>query len=328
MIDSHSPQGMGVWIVREINVLRQVNHENVIHLLDLVACDRNPNDLYLALEYMDYNLADMIQELRDRFKYEDIKCCLRQILKGIQYLHSIHVLHRDIKPPNILVNIHGLVKLSDFGLARSTKYSYHPYTTHVVTRWYRAPELLLDIRSYGPGIDMWSIGCIFAEMVTGSTLFPANSDDTQLSKIMSLCGVPTLETAPTLAQSPLFSKLCFTESRIEGTFRDRLNEFFHQKSICTEGIKLIERLLDLNPVDRISADVALQSRIFFSDPSPSDPSRLPKLSVEEKDILRRCKAQQTQVNQARNFTQGGAAPDEARKRARVEEREGRQRSNR
>ena len=131
-----------------------------------------------------------------------VKSFLYQILKGVDYIHKKKVLHRDLKPQNILINKENIVKIGDFGLARGYGIPVKNYTHEVVTLWYRPPDVLLGNKNYGTTVDMWSIGCIFAEMVSGKALFTGNSEEDQLKKIFEIKGTPTDEHAPGLKDLP------------------------------------------------------------------------------------------------------------------------------
>jgi cyclin-dependent kinase 8/11 len=195
--------------VREIKLLRELNHDNVVHLHD-VHVDPREKTLALVFEYADHDLHDIVVQSKQKPLSEYTKKSLMyQILKGVDYMHDAWVMHRDMKPQNILVVGHGRkrgqVKLADFGLARLYKEPIKALSDVervVVTLWYRAPELLLDAKHYTKAVDMWAAGCIFAEIVNGRELFcgkevegskaPFQKD--QLDKIFKVLGMPTPQT--------------------------------------------------------------------------------------------------------------------------------------
>lgn len=152
---------------------------------------------YLVFEYLKHDLQGMINMKLD-FSMAQIKCIMLQVLHGVAYLHQRHVIHRDIKGANILLSSKGQVKLADFGLARI----FYPgdervhYTNRVVTLWYRAPELLLGARNYNEAVDMWSVGCVFAELVTQQVLFQGDKDEKQIELIYEKCGSVDSESWP------------------------------------------------------------------------------------------------------------------------------------
>jgi cyclin-dependent kinase 12/13 len=156
-------EGFPITAIREIMILKRLNHKNIINLIEIVTSkpsDKNKyrGNVYLVFEYMEHDLSGLIDRKID-YSIAHIKCIMHQILSGVNYMHSNNIIHRDIKGANILINNKGDVKIADFGLARV--YSDNPnkkYTNRVVTLWYRSPELLLGSTSYGPAIDMWSVG--------------------------------------------------------------------------------------------------------------------------------------------------------------------------
>lgn len=132
---------------------------------------------------------------------------MKQLLEGVKYIHSQNVMHRDIKGANLLIRNNGVVKLADFGLAREVTPNYKMYTNRVVTLWYRAPELLLGHKDYTTSIDMWSVGCLFAELLANNPLFPGNNESKQLHCIFSMLGFPNEERMPGVSTNKTFSEL-------------------------------------------------------------------------------------------------------------------------
>lgn len=171
-------EGFPLTAIREIMILKRLNHKNIINLLEIVTSkpsqsNRNRGNVYLVFDYMEHDLSGLICRKYD-FTLAKIKCILKQILLGLEYLHDHNIIHRDIKGANILINNKGEVKLADFGLARLHNPNQNInkiYTNRVVTLWYRSPELLLGATNYGPAIDMWSVGCVFSELLEGISPF-------------------------------------------------------------------------------------------------------------------------------------------------------------
>jgi cyclin-dependent kinase 2 len=252
-------RGLSSLAVREISILKSLEHENVLQLKDIIGhC--SSTSLYYVLEYLDCDLHGYIYDVGDVY---DIKNILRQILKGINHMHSKLVMHRDLKPQNILVNkATGVVKLADFGLSRDYLPPFKAYTEKVVTLCYRAPEILLGSEVYSCSVDMWSIGCIMAELFNLQPLFLADCEFGYLIKILSTLGTPTLASWPALAKMQHYSaefpdwppiSLAQVVPRLKG---DPL------------GLDLLERLLTYDPLKRITARGALLHP-WFLDQTPT-----------------------------------------------------------
>jgi cyclin-dependent kinase 12/13 len=174
-------EGFPLTAIREIMILKRLNNKNIINLLEIVTSkpsekNKNRGNVYLVFDYMEHDLSGLISRKFD-FSIALIKSILKQILLGLDYLHDNNIIHRDIKGANILLNNKGEVKLADFGLARlhnPNPNQNKKYTNRVVTLWYRSPELLLGATNYGTAIDIWSVGCVFAELLSGTSLFKGN----------------------------------------------------------------------------------------------------------------------------------------------------------
>ncbi|WJX37414.1 Cyclin-dependent kinase 7 [Trifolium repens] len=175
--------------LRELKLLRHVRHENVITLKDVMIPVQRTSfkDVYLVYELMDTDLHHIIKSSQS-LSNDHCKFFLFQLLEGLNYLHSANILHRDLKPANLLVNANCDLKICDFGLARTTQVDGESMTEYVVTRWYRAPELLLGCDNYGTSIDMWSVGCIFAEILGRKPIFPGKDSLDQMKLIVNVLG--------------------------------------------------------------------------------------------------------------------------------------------
>ncbi|KAF0384368.1 Pkinase-domain-containing protein [Gigaspora margarita] len=189
-------EGIPITAIREIKILRQLSHQNVVSLSDMAIEYDTPSDtqpsIYMVFPYMDHDLAGLLENPDVNFTAPQIKCYLKQLLEGTFYLHNQHILHRDLKAANLLIDNKGILKIADFGLSRPLQEK--TLTGCVVTRWYRAPELLLKSKRYDTAIDMWAIGCVFGEMLKGKPILPGRSDQDQLDQIYRLCGTPTEST--------------------------------------------------------------------------------------------------------------------------------------
>ncbi|GFY85226.1 protein kinase superfamily protein [Actinidia rufa] len=181
------------FMAREIFILRRLDHPNVIKLQGLVT-SRMSCSLYLVFEYMDHDLAGLAASPTIKFTEAQVKCYMHQLLSGLEHCHKRHVLHRDIKGSNLLIDDGGVLKIADFGLASFFDPNHkQPMTSRVVTLWYRPPELLFGATDYGVGVDLWSAGCIVAELLAGKPIMPGRTEVEQLHKIFKLCGSPSDE---------------------------------------------------------------------------------------------------------------------------------------
>ena len=173
-------EGIPSTAIREISLLRELRHPNIVRLYDVVHTERK---LTLVFEYLDQDLKKYLDVCDGGLDSTIVKSLLYQLLTGVAYCHHHRVLHRDLKPQNLLINREGELKLADFGLARAFGIPVRSYTHEVVTLWYRSPDVLLGFRKYSTPVDIWSIGCIFAEMVNGTPLFTGSTEESQIETI-------------------------------------------------------------------------------------------------------------------------------------------------
>lgn len=200
--------------MREIALLKDIDHESIVALYDVVVADTS---LYLVFEFMNMDLKRMLDRAKDLFTPMLVKSYMHQMLDAIGFCHVHRILHRDLKPQNLLVDHQGHVKLGDFGLARNFNMPMRCYTHEVVTLWYRAPEILLGTKFYGTGVDIWSLGCIFAEMINrGQTPFQGDSEIDQLFKIFRVLGTPDEECWPGVRQLPDYKTFFPKWEAVEG----------------------------------------------------------------------------------------------------------------
>ena len=198
-ISLDSEEGTPSTAIREISLMKELDHENIVTLYDVIHTE---NKLTLVFEYMDKDLKKYMEVhgQQSALDLKVVKSFMFQLLKGIMFCHDNRVLHRDLKPQNLLINNKGELKLGDFGLARAFGIPFNTFSNEVVTLWYRAPDVLLGSRAYTTSIDIWSAGCIFAEMCTGKPLFPGTANEDQLIKIFRLMGTPNERTWPGISQ--------------------------------------------------------------------------------------------------------------------------------
>ena len=192
-------EGIPGTAIREIALLKELQHPNVVRLYDVVHTEKK---LTLVFEFLDLDLKKYLDQCEGGLELPVLKSFLYQLCASLAYVHAHKVLHRDLKPQNLLINREGELKLADFGLARAFGIPVRAYTHEVVTLWYRAPDVLMGNRRYSTPVDVWSIGCIFAEMNTGRPLFPGTSDANQLDCIFKALGTPSEAVFPSMTGLP------------------------------------------------------------------------------------------------------------------------------
>lgn len=255
------------FMAREILVLRRLDHPNIIKLEGLVT-SRMSCSLYLVFEYMEHDLAGLAASPGITFTEPQVKCYLHQLLSGLEHCHTRGVLHRDIKGSNLLLDNSGILKIADFGLATFFRPDQNQaLTSRVVTLWYRPPELLLGATEYGVGIDLWSTGCILAELLAGKPIMPGRTEVEQLHKIFKLCGSPSEEywKKSKLPHATIFKPQQPYMRSIAETFKD----------FPPSALTLLDKLLAIEPESRGTATAALKSQFFTTKPYACDPSSLP-----------------------------------------------------
>lgn len=247
-------EGVPSTAIREISLLRELNHPNIVRLLTIIHSEKK---LYLVFELLDQDLKKFMDNATPSgIPLPLVKSYLYQLLQGIAFCHSHRILHRDLKPQNLLINAEGAIKLADFGLARAFGVPQRTYTHEVVTLWYRAPEILLGCKHYSTSVDVWSIGCIFAEMLTRRALFPGDSEIDQLFRIFRTLGTPDEVVWPGVSHLPDY----------KSTFPRWANQELTKvvPTLNFEGRGLLALMLQYDPNQRVTANMAL-SHCFFQN---------------------------------------------------------------
>lgn len=258
--------GLDMSAIREVKYLRELHHANVIGLLDIYMSAESVN---LVLEYLPTDLERLIKDKEVLFTPADIKSWLLMTLRGVHHCHRYYIMHRDLKPSNLLVSPHGEVKLADFGLARVAPASpREPLTSNVVTRWYRAPELLFKAQHYTRAIDIWSVGVIFAELMLRVPYLPGSNDADQMELTFRALGTPTDRDWPDVSSFDSYNQLTMYPK----PSRDELRKRFIAAS--ENALDLLSAMLTMNPHKRWSAAQCLESTYFKEFPPPSDPSTI------------------------------------------------------
>ncbi|XP_071054920.1 mitogen-activated protein kinase p38a-like isoform X2 [Onthophagus taurus] len=260
---------------RELKLLKHMKHENVIGLLDVFYPHNDTSQIYLVTHLMGADLNNIIRT--QRLSDEHVQFLVYQILRGLKYIHSAGVIHRDLKPSNIAVNEDCELKILDFGLARPTETEM---TGYVATRWYRAPEIMLNWMHYNQTVDIWSVGCIMAELLTGRTLFPGTDHIHQLNLIMEILGTPTDEFMKKITSQ---SARSYIESLPPVHKKDLKQVFTGANHLA---IDLLRLMLELDSDVRITAEQALAHPYLaqYADPTDEPTSQPYDHSIEDMEL--------------------------------------------
>nr|XP_054488667.1 cyclin-dependent kinase-like 2 isoform X3 [Agelaius phoeniceus] len=242
--------------LREIKLLKQLRHENLVNLLDV--CKRKKR-WYLVFEFVDHTVLNDLEDSPNGLDFERVRKYLFQIMRAIAFCHSHNIIHRDIKPENILVSQSGVVKLCDFGFARPLATSGEAYTDYVATRWYRAPELLVGDSKYGRPVDVWAVGSLITEMLTGEALFPGDSDIDQLYHITKCLGNLIPRQQELFYKNPLFAGMKLPEVKELESLEKRYPK------LPAAALELAKECLQIDPDKRPSCAQLLQGDFFNKD---------------------------------------------------------------
>jgi len=249
----HEEEGVPSTAIREISLLKELQHPNIVKLEDIIMAEKR---LYLIFEFLSMDLKKYLDSISpDKYMEKKlVKSYLYQITEGMCFCHKRRILHRDLKPQNLLIDSKGVIKLADFGLARAVGIPVRVYTHEVVTLWYRAPEVLLGSQRYSMPVDIWSIGCIFAEMASKKPLFHGDSEIDQLFRVFRILGTPTEENWKGVTELPDYKpsfpkwKPCKLSSVT--------------KNIDADGLDLLQQMLIYDPAHRITAKKIMEHEYF------------------------------------------------------------------
>ncbi|XP_014661785.1 PREDICTED: cyclin-dependent kinase 11A-like isoform X2 [Priapulus caudatus] len=273
-------EGFPITSLREINTLLKAQHSNIVTVREIVV-GSNMDKIYIVMDYVEHDLKGLMESMKQPFLVGEVKTLLIQLLRAVAHLHDNWILHRDLKTSNLLLSHKGILKVGDFGLAREYGSPLKQYTPIVVTLWYRAPELLLGTKTYSTPIDMWSVGCIFAEFLTMKPLFPGKSEIDQLNRIFKELGTPSEKIWPGYSELPAVKKVTFANHPYNA-LRNKFGSY-----LSDHGFDLINRFLTYDPKRRISSDEALKHAYLKESPLPVDPSMFPTWPAKSEQMPRK-----------------------------------------
>ncbi|KAL2095148.1 hypothetical protein ACEWY4_009867 [Coilia grayii] len=252
-IDKEEDKSMKKIVMREIKLLRQCRHENLINMLEVFKYKKR---MYVVFEFIDHNVLDDLERHPSGLESRRLRKYIFQILRAIDYLHTSNA---NIKPENVLVSSCGIVKVCDFGFARTLAPANVPLTDYVATRWYRAPELLVRDKNYNKPVDVWAVGCLIIEMATGNAYLTGSSDLDQVHKIVCKVGPLTCHQQDLYFKNPMFAVARLPETELPKDYRKK----FHQLPMFLADI--VDACLQIDPADRATCSKLLNHRYFTKD---------------------------------------------------------------
>mmetsp|Transcript_5717 Transcript_5717/g.10066 ORF Transcript_5717/g.10066 Transcript_5717/m.10066 type:complete len:366 (-) Transcript_5717:1598-2695(-) len=294
--------GFPITSLREISILLQLSHRNIINVHEIVIKPDQPLKPYLVMDYISCELRTLIDDNRS-FSHSEIKSLIHQLFTALHYLHSQYIIHRDVKTSNVLLSSEGILKLIDFGLARRVRNVHlneshsrieslidendqmhaRSYTPNVVSLWYRAPELLFGAEIYDSAVDMWSAGCVFCEILLKRALFHGNTELELISSVVKIRGAPSIYNWNGFDQLPHANRLSFNTLVQDNLVNLIKNEVkFSTDAMCD----LIDGLLTYDPQKRLTAQQAL-SHPYFTEWPPAQDESLIQTFPERPSIKRR-----------------------------------------
>ena len=269
--------------IREISLLRKIDHPYIVKLLDVVIGYKQ-DDVYLAFEYCTNDLGRILKSHGgvSPFKPPHVKRIMLSLCDGISYLHEHYIFHRDLKVANILYTANGDVKIADFGMARLFSDPHGKYTPKVVTLWYRCPEILLGTSMYDEKCDIWSLGCMFGELIKGQGVMRGEKELDQMIKIVKFIGPPSKEDIEAVKDYPNTKMLKQRLTRDLKAGERGIEKFRSAYSLSEETVNLLSSMLEFNAKKRISARDCMRHPYFVTEsPMPSRPNMMPKWDIKK-----------------------------------------------
>lgn len=270
-------EGFPITSLREINTLLKAQHPNIVTVREIVV-NSNIDKIFIVMDYVEHDLKSFMESMKKKkeiFQPGEVKCLMLQLLRAVAHLHDNWILHRDIKTSNLLLSNKGILKVGDFGLAREYGSPLKPYSPVVVTLWYRAPEVLLGARRYSTSIDVWSIGCIFSELITMETLFQSKTEVEQINRIFRSLGTPNDKMWPGFSLLPAMLAI-----KVPNYPPGRIWKQFNNK-VTYNGMQLLMRFLTYDPAKRVTAKEAEDHDYFKEAPLPVDPKEFAAAHVTD-----------------------------------------------
>jgi cyclin-dependent kinase-like len=250
--DSYDDEYVRKTALREIRILKELKHDHIVNLIEVF---RDQGKILLVFEYVDRTVLDEIENDPDGLDELAAKKIVWQLLRSVAFIHDHNIIHRDIKPENLLLSKNGILKMCDFGFARQLSQHNQDYTDYVSTRWYRAPELLIGDQNYGKAVDVWAIGCLYSEILTGEPLFPGDSDIQTLYLILQIFGDQLNEKHKSMiTKNPAFKHIKINK------IVDDLDRKF--KNINKDALDLLKKCLVVDPNDRQDCKSLLTHKYF------------------------------------------------------------------
>eukprot|EP01060_Flectonema_neradi_P030690 TRINITY_DN4507_c2_g1_i2.p1 TRINITY_DN4507_c2_g1~~TRINITY_DN4507_c2_g1_i2.p1 ORF type:complete len:304 (+),score=60.98 TRINITY_DN4507_c2_g1_i2:87-914(+) len=255
-------EGIPCSALREILLLKELRHQNIVRLFDVANSEKK---LTLVFEFLEKDLKMYLDAHKGDIPAKEVQWFMKQLLWSIEYCHSRSVLHRDLKPQNLLIGADKTLKLADFGLGRSFGIPVKKYTHEVVTLWYRSPDVLLGSINYGTSVDMWSVGCIFSELASGKALLSGKAEHDTLLAIFKLIGTPTRESWPGMHSFPKSAAMLRHEDfqkSYASEAKTVLQRDCYAQKMGPAGCDLLLQLLQADPAKRLSATASLAHKYF------------------------------------------------------------------